>query len=236
MTHFNKSDRTGYIRDMFGRISGQYDLVNRLISLGRDLRWRRYAIKKAVLPKAGRLLDVGTGTGDFAIEALTLDSTLRVTAVDFSLQMMTVGRSRKDGRMVLWCNADALRLPFPDAVFDAVISGYLIRNVHDARRAFEEQMRVVKPCGRVVCLDTVPVPNKITRIPVMLYLKMVIPLLGWLITRDRAAYTYLYKSTQAFMTPEQLASTMKSAGLLNVSHQRFMFGTMALHTGIRPVK
>ena len=233
-TYLNKPDRTGYIRDMFGRISGQYDLVNRLISLGQDRCWRRRLVNRAMLPKAGRLLDVGTGTGDIALEALSLDSTLRVTAVDFSFQMLTVGRSRKDGRRVLWCKADALQLPFPDAVFDAVASGYLIRNVHDARRAFEEQIRVVKPGGLVVCLDTVPVPNKITRLPVIFHLKIVIPLLGWLIVRDREAYSYLYKSTQAFMTPERLASTMKTAGLFNVSHQRFMFGTMVILRGLRP--
>ncbi|MBW1738866.1 MAG: class I SAM-dependent methyltransferase, partial [Deltaproteobacteria bacterium] len=101
--------------------------------------------------------------------------------------------------------------------------------------AFEEQMRVVKPGGRVVCLDTAPAPRNVLRLPVLFHLKTVIPLLGTLIARNRAAYRYLSQTTQAFMTPEQLASTMRSAGLKHVSYQRFMLGTMAVHTGLRPI-
>jgi demethylmenaquinone methyltransferase/2-methoxy-6-polyprenyl-1,4-benzoquinol methylase len=220
---------------MFRQISARYDLMNRLISLGRDRSWRRNAVRNAALPKGGRLLDVGTGTGDIALEALRLNSTLNMIAVDFSFQMMMVGRGRPAGQKVIWCNADALQLPFPDATFDAVTSGYLVRNVMDIRQAFKEQMRVVKPGGRVVCLDTAPVPSNVMRIPVLFHLKIVIPLLGALIARNMTAYRYLCKSTQAFMTPEQLASTMRSAGLQDVSYQRFMFGTMAVHTGLRPI-
>jgi demethylmenaquinone methyltransferase/2-methoxy-6-polyprenyl-1,4-benzoquinol methylase len=235
VTCIKRTGRSEHIRDMFEQISGRYDLMNRLISLGRDRSWRRHAVIKAALPKGGRLLDIGSGTGDIALEALLSDPGLRVTTVDFSFQMIMVGRRRPAGQKVFWCNADALQLPFSDATFDAVTSGYLIRNVIDPCRAFEEQMRVVKPGGRVVCLDTAPVPSKAMQIPVLFHLKIVIPLIGSLIARNRAAYTYLCKSTQAFMTPEQLVSIMRSAGLRNVSYQRFMFGTMAVHTGLRPI-
>ena len=223
------------VRKMFGRISGSYDLMNRLITFGRDRSWRRYVVRKAARPKGGRLLDVGTGTGDIALEALRLDSTLSVTAADFSLRMMHVGRRRPTGQSVLWCHADALKLPFPDATFDAVTSGYLVRNVINVGLAFEEQMRVVKPGGRVVCLDTSPVPRNALRPFVLFHLKVVIPLLGHLVTRNRAAYMYLPKSTQAFVTPDQLASIMRSAGLKDISYRRFMLGTMAVHVGVRPV-
>lgn len=235
MTYTNGPDRAEYIRDMFGRISGRYDLMNRLISLGRDRAWRRQVVKKAALTKGGRLLDVGTGTGDIALEALRSDSTLRVTAVDFSLRMIVVGRGRPGGKRILSCCADALKLPFSDAVFDAVASAYLIRNVIDQRRAFEEQIRVVKPGGRIVCLDTSPVPCNALRPFIWFYMRAVIPLIGFLIAGNKAAYCYLPNSTQAFMTPEQLASTMRSAGLDDVCYQRFMFGTMAVHTGVRAI-
>jgi demethylmenaquinone methyltransferase/2-methoxy-6-polyprenyl-1,4-benzoquinol methylase len=227
-------DKAVGLREMFGRISGRYDLMNRLITLGRDRYWRRYMVKKAALPKGGRLLDVGTGTGDISLEAQRRDPALRVTAIDFSFRMIQVGRLRPTGQSVLWCQADALNLPFPDAAFDAVTSGYLVRNVIDARQAFEEQMRVVRPGGRVVCLDTSPVPRSALRPFVLFHLKVVIPLLGYLLTRNRAAYTYLPESTQAFMTPDQLASIMRSVGLKEVSYRRFMLGTMAVHTGMRP--
>ena len=230
MTYLKGSDRAEYVREMFGQISGRYDLMNRLMTLGQDRYWRRQVVRKTLL----RLLDIGTGTGDIALEALRRDPALCVTAVDFNSRMINVGRGRPGGQRILWCCADALKLPFADATFDAVTSGYLIRNVIDARRAFKEQMRVVKPGGRVVCFDTAPAPRNMLRPFILFHLKIVIPLLGTLIARNRAAYRYLSQSTQAFMTPEQLASIMRSAGLKDVSYQRFMLGTMAVHTGIRP--
>jgi demethylmenaquinone methyltransferase / 2-methoxy-6-polyprenyl-1,4-benzoquinol methylase len=226
--------RAAQVRDMFGNISGRYALVNRLITFGLDRSWRRYVVRKAELPKGGRLLDVGGGTGDIAFEALRHDPTLRVTTVDFSFQMMQVGHRRPSGHNVSWCLADALQLPFPNATFDAVTSGYLVRNVIDVQRAFEEQIRVVKPGGKVVCLDTSPAPRHVLRPFVLLHLNFFIPLLGYLITRNRAAYMYLPKSTLAFMTPDQLALIMKNIGLEGVSYHRFMLGTMAVHTGVRP--
>jgi demethylmenaquinone methyltransferase/2-methoxy-6-polyprenyl-1,4-benzoquinol methylase len=227
-------ERAAYIHEMFGQISDRYDLMNRLMALGQDRAWRRQAVWAAALPPGGLLLDVGSGTGDIALEALRGDSALRVMAVDFSAQMMQVGRRRPGGQRIFWCHTDALELPFPDATFDAVTSGYLVRNVIDVRRALEEQMRVVKPCGRVVCLETSPARRNALRPLVLFHLKVVIPLLGYLIARNRAAYMYLPQSTQAFMTPDQLAVTMESIGLKDVSYHRFMFGTMAVHMGVRP--
>jgi len=234
MKQLKGSGRNQYVRDMFGQISGRYDLMNRLISLGRARSWRRYAVRKAAPPEGGRLLDVGSGTGDMALESLHRYPGIHVTAVDLSLRMMTVGRRRPAGRKVFWCNADALQLPFPDATFDSVVSGYLVRNVMDVHGAFVEQMRVVKPSGSIVCLDTVPVPRNIIRKPILLYLTIIIPLLGSVIGRNRAAYTYLHQSTQAFMKPEQLAATMRSAGIQDISYRRFMLGTMVILSGTRP--
>ncbi len=235
MTRLEGPERAAHVREMFGQISGRYDRMNRLIAFGQDRSWRKHAIREAALPPGGLLLDVGSGTGDIAIEALRRDSTLRVMAVDFSFQMMQVGRRRSDGQRISWCHTDALELPFPDATFDAVTSGYLVRNVIDVRRAFEEQMRVVKPGGRVVCLETSPARRNALRPLVLFHLKVVIPLLGYLIARNRGAYMYLPQSTQAFKTPDQLALIMESIGLKDVSYHRFMLGTMAVHTGVRPI-
>ena len=227
-------ERAAYVRDMFGQISDRYNLTNRLMALGQDRVWRRKAVHAAALPPGGLLLDVGSGTGDLALEALKSDPTLRIIAVDFSAQMMQVGRRRPDGQRIFWCHTDALELPFPDATFDAVTSGYLVRNVIDVHRALEEQMRVVKPGGRVVCLETSPPQRTALRPLVLFHLKVVIPLLGYLIARNRAAYRYLPQSTQAFMTPDQLAVIMKNIGLEEVSYHRFMFGTMTVLVGVRP--
>src|SRR4030042_3479216 len=117
-----------YIRDMFASISDGYDLMNRLMTFGRDIAWRRSMISMANVPKGGRLLDVGTGTGGIALEALKADPAIRITGLDFTLDMMKAGRKRKFSDQIGWCLGDALRLLFPDATFDEVTSGFLIRN------------------------------------------------------------------------------------------------------------
>jgi len=234
MDHEESNDLPSALRVMFGGISGRYDMLNRLISLGRDRAWRRHVVEKAALPPGGRLLDIGAGTGGIALEALRRDSSLRVVAADYTDQMMLAGRRREGADRIVWCAADALHLPFPHGVFDAVTSGYLIRNVAEAAQAFREQMRVTKPGGRVVCLDTSPPSQNLIRPFVVFYLRFVIPLLGQLIAKDRAAYEYLPRSTQAFMPPDKLASIMKQAGLEDVQYERFMFGTQVLATGTKP--
>jgi demethylmenaquinone methyltransferase/2-methoxy-6-polyprenyl-1,4-benzoquinol methylase len=219
---------------MFARIAERYDLMNRLMTLGMDIHWRRFLVKTADLPVNGRLLDVGTGTGDIAAEALRVNPSVKVTGADLTLEMMKKGMKKPELKKVGWCCADALELPFMENIFDSVTSGYLVRNVTDARKVFEEQMRVVKPGGKVLCLDTSPAPDNFLRPFILFHLKVVIPFLGYLVARDSTAYTYLPESTQAFMEPEVLASLMRDVGLKDVSYRKFMFGTMAVHWGTRP--
>jgi demethylmenaquinone methyltransferase/2-methoxy-6-polyprenyl-1,4-benzoquinol methylase len=219
---------------MFDRISGRYQRMNALMTFGRDRAWRRAVVQEAALPPGGRLLDVASGTGDIALEALARDPAGSVVAADFSLGMMRVGRTRPGGGRILWCAADALALPFADAAFDAVTSGYLLRNVTDRVGAFREQARVVRPGGRVVCLDTSPPPPSALRPLMRLYLRRVIPLLGRLVAGDRPAYAYLAASTEGFKTPAELTAIMQQAGLVDVHHRSFMGGSIAVHTGTRP--
>ena len=228
-------EKVNYVRGMFARISGSYDLMNRLMAFGRDKAWRCLLISIANVPKGGRLLDVGTGTGDIAFEALRVDPTIHVTGLDLTAEMTETGRKREVSTRIGWCLADALQLPFPDATFDAVTSGFLIRNVVDAQSVFREQVRVVKPGGRVVCLDTSPAPRNIVWPFAMFYLKILIPLLGYLITGEKEAYTYLHESTMHFMEPKALTDIMRGVGLEDVTFRRFMFGNISVHWGIRPV-
>ena len=150
---------------------------------------------------------------------------------DFSLGMMIVGKHLPHGEDVQWSGADALNLPFPDASFDAVTSGYLMRNVIDIPRAFAEQKRVLKAGGRIVVLDTSPPPQNLLRPFIEIYLRYIIPLLGRLISGNADAYQYLPESTQKFKTPDELAALMRDAGFRNVQYKSFMFGTMAVHWG-----
>jgi demethylmenaquinone methyltransferase/2-methoxy-6-polyprenyl-1,4-benzoquinol methylase len=209
--------------------------MNRLMTFGLDERWRRLVVRLANLPPAGRLLDAGTGTGGIALAARHRFPALQVVAADFSAEMMAVGRCRPGGGTLTWCAADALHLPFRDASFDALTSGYLVRNVADLPLALAEQVRVVRPGGRVVCLDTCPAPARPLKPLVRLFMDRIIPLLGRIIARDADAYTYLPASTRHFLPPEALAALMTEAGLTAVRWQRLMLGSVAVHWGTRAI-
>lgn len=226
-----KDNKSGNVRKMFKSISGRYDLLNTLITFGRDKSWRKFVVNEASLKHNGLILDVGTGTGKILQEALFSNGSIKAFGADFTIEMMLAGKNEVNG--ISWCCADALNLPFPDSVFDAVTSGYLIRNVTDARRAFMEQTRTVKTGGKVVCLETSPPPQNILRPFILLYLKFIIPMLGFLFAGNKNAYRYLTSSTEAFKTPEELSLIMRDAGLYDIRIKRFMFGTISVVTGIR---
>ncbi len=233
MTHLQGAERAAYVQDMFGRIAGRYNLMNRLMTFGQDLKWRRFVVKQARLQAGDRLLDLATGTGDIAFEALKAVPTVRVIGADFALPMMIVGKKLPMGNKVGWSAADALNLPFPDESFDAVTSGYLARNVINIPRMFAEQLRVLKPGGRIVVLDSSPPKDNIFLPFIEIHMRYVIPNLGRIIAGEKGAdaYQYLPASTQAFKSPEELADLMRTAGIKNVQYKTFMFGTQAVHWG-----
>ncbi len=221
------------IRRMFAGIAKSYDLLNTIMTLGMDSVLRRKVVDLLNLPQKGRLLDAGAGTGRIALAARRRFPRAHIIAADLTLEMMRAGKSRSPGALC-WCAADALRLPFPDASFDAVCSGFLVRNVPDIMAAFVEQARVVKPGGAVVCLDTNPPGNSIMKPLVHLHLDFIIPFLGGLISRNRSAYRYLPESTKAFKTASEIAAIMSSSGLEQVRFRQYLFGTMSIVNGIRP--
>ena len=231
MSHLQGKERAAYVQGMFDRIARRYNLMNRLMTFGQDMRWRRFVIQQAKLPRGGKLLDLATGTGDIAFEGLRADPTLTAVGGDFSIGMMLVGQRLTLGDRVKWVGADALNLPFEDDDFDAVTSGFLMRNVIDIPRALEEQKRVLKAGGRIVVLDTAPPPRNLLRPFIEIHLRYIIPTLGRLISGNPDAYQYLPESTQKFKTPDELAGLMRQAGFINVQYKTFMFGTMAVHWG-----
>ena len=237
MTHLTGDERAHYVQGMFARIARRYDLMNRLMTAGQDVRWRREVIRRAALPGQGRLLDLGAGTGDLGREALRQAPDCLAVASDFTLEMMRVGKQRPAPRRSLarleWAAADALSLPFPSGCFDAVVSGFLLRNVNDIHRSLCEQYRLLKPGGRIVVLDTTrPSPNMFTPL-INLHLHKVIPTLGRLIAGDAEAYRYLPDSTENFLSAESLAEHLQAASFREVGFHRLMFGTVAIHWGIK---
>lgn len=234
MAHLEGQERADYVQDMFARIAGRYDLMNRLMTGGQDLKWRRYVIDQARLPENGRLLDIATGTGDIALEGLRRTPGLQAVGGDFTIEMMLAGKAIPERQAIQWVTADTLRLPFADETFDAVTSGFLMRNVIDVPGAFREQMRVTKPGGHIVVLESSPPKDNWLRPFIKIHLNHVIPTLGRLITGESEAYSYLPDSTQQFKHPDELANIMRQTGLVNVHYKMFMFGTIAIHAGQKP--
>jgi demethylmenaquinone methyltransferase/2-methoxy-6-polyprenyl-1,4-benzoquinol methylase len=230
MTRLTGQERAAYVQNMFTRIARRYDLMNRLMTGGQDVRWRKQVIQLARLERTSRLLDLGTGTGDLAREALAQAPQAKVVAADFTLEMMRVGQGNGP---LNFSSADALGLPFADQTFDAVVSGFLMRNVIDLQKALQEQYRVLRKGGRLVILDTTRPKRNLLSPFIWLHMHAVIPLLGRLITGSSDAYRYLPETTEGFVTAEELAARMAAASFKRVGYERFMFGTIAIHWGER---
>jgi demethylmenaquinone methyltransferase/2-methoxy-6-polyprenyl-1,4-benzoquinol methylase len=228
MTQLTGDERAKYVQGMFTRIAKRYDLMNRLMTGGQDIRWRKRVVELARLDNHASLLDLGTGTGDLAREALSAFPKARVVAADFTLEMMRVGQ--KSGPLN-FSAADALRLPFDASSFDVVVSGFLMRNVIDLQEALEEQYRVLKNNGRIVILDTTRPKKNILSPFISIHMHYVIPTLGGLLTGSQDAYSYLPETTEGFVTAEEMAERMVKTGFHKIGFQRFMFGTIAIHWG-----
>ncbi len=234
MAHLTGEERARYVQGMFARIAGNYDLMNRLMTAGQDVKWRRHVIQQGQLTENGRLLDIATGTGDIALEGLRQHPGILAVGGDFTLEMMQVGKLNSERESIRWVGADTLALPFADDYFDAVTSGFLMRNVIDVAGAFREQMRVTRPGGRVVVLESSPPKKNLLRPFIRIHLNTIIPTLGKLITGDDSAYRYLPDSTQQFQEPEALVEIMRQVGFVNIHYKMFMFGTIAIHVGQKP--
>lgn len=225
---------------MFDRIVPRYDLMNRLMTGGRDVAWRRIAVSEALRhadPARAVVLDLATGTGDLAF-ALRDAGAAQVTGLDFSREMLAEA-ARKDaqmahGRPVAWIEGDAMALPFGDASFDAVTVGFGLRNMPSYLGALREVARVLKPGGTFVCLETTPLRQPLLRDAFAWYFSHVVPWLGGMLSGDRDAYAYLPASSAAFPDAEDLGQTMIAAGLTNVRYLRLGGGTVALHVARRP--
>lgn len=229
-------EKAAYVREMFDDIAHRYDLLNSVLSAGIHKGWRGFATRCACLELGNSVLDVCSGTGEWTPslrQAVGPDGL--VMAADFSLPMLRFGDVRFRQETAQEVQADASVLPFGDESFDAVTIGFGIRNVADRDKAFREMTRVLKPGGRVVCLEFSQPPAGLFRTGYELHARYVMPKIGGAISGRPDAYAYLPASVARFDSREQLAERMRGAKLSPVRWIDLTFGLVCVHVGIKPL-
>lgn len=225
--------------ELFRRIAARYDRMNRLMTLGQDLRWRRAAVRRLLPHAPKRLLDLAAGTGDFARAASELIPSLReVYLVDLAEEMLAYAPAKKPSRSDLTWRilvADAHALPFEEAYFDAITVGYGLRNFTDRPQALREMYRVLRPGGIALILETGLPQNALWKSLFWLYFRFYVPLLGRLFARDREAYTYLPESTAAFPHRDRFLYLCQEVGFTRLSYTLFWGGASILYEVHKPV-
>jgi demethylmenaquinone methyltransferase/2-methoxy-6-polyprenyl-1,4-benzoquinol methylase len=225
-------DHARRVRDMFARISPRYDLLNHLLSVNTDKRWRRAVVEKLrpLLPANAQILDVACGTGDLSV-ALFERIGVRVVGVDFCRPMLELAAQKKP--QISFVEGDALRLPFGDAAFDAVTIGFGLRNLSSVENGLHELRRVLKPNGWAAILEfSRPVVPGFRSLAAA-YCTRLLPRIGGMISGSRSAYQYLPDSVSRFPDQETLSAMMRDAGFAEVAFQNLTGGVAAMHTGRR---
>ena len=226
--------KTAEVERMFNGIAPSYDLLNHLLSFGIDRRWRREAIAglKRFQPK--HLLDIATGTGDFALLAAKMLQPESIVGADLSEEMMKVAaqKAKKEGlaEVLHFERQDCMSLTFPDKTFDALTVAYGLRNYEDLDRGLKEMRRVLRPGGRLVALELTTPPRFPMKQLFAIYSRFLMPLLGRLISGDGKAYAYLPATMEAFPQAEEMTKVLEKAGFSDVAFRRFTFGLCTLYT------
>lgn len=218
---------------MFDKIAPSYDRLNHALSLGIDRRWRRTAVDALGKHQPLQILDIATGTGDFALLLAKRIKPQHIIGADISEGMMAVGREKvkEEGlqNVISFQYEDCMKLSFPDGSFDAVTSSYGVRNFQDLDKGLQEMQRVLRPGGHLLIVELTPPPRFPMKQMFWLYAHVVMPLLGRLISHDDSAYTYLPASMEAFPQPEQMEGILCKAGFTEVHWRRFTFGISTMY-------
>ncbi|GIU88722.1 MAG: demethylmenaquinone methyltransferase [Acidimicrobiia bacterium] len=219
------ADKPRAVEAMFDRIASRYDLLNRVLTFGLDVSWRRRTVASLGLPTGSRVLDVACGTGDLCRELTRAG--LRAAGVDFSAGMLRAARTTAP-----LVRGDALRMPFPDDAFDGVTCGFALRNFAALEPVLDEMARVVRPGGRLALLDVAEPAGGLALAVHRTWFRRVVPFVGGLVS-DRTAYAYLPASTAYLPPPAALVSAVGAHGFEHVAHTTLGLGAAQLVTGTR---
>lgn len=221
------------VTQMFDTISGSYDGLNRVISFGIDVKWRKKVLKLVAAKNPDRILDIATGTGDLAI-LMAQTNAREITGLDISEGMLEVGRKKIDAKhlnsKITMVQGDSENLPFTDNYFDAITVAFGIRNFETLEKGLAEILRVLKPGGIFVILETSVSVKFPFKQGYAFYTKYILPAIGRLFSKDRQAYAYLSESASVFPYGEMLNNILRKTGFIEVKHMPQTFGVATIYS------
>ena len=237
----SENPRDDAVQRMFDRIARRYDLLNRLISLRLDTWWRNQAIRTVVKGQRPLILDFGAGTGDLTFAAArTAQGRGCFIGLDFSARMLSLAQEKKlrarYGDSTHFVLGSALAAPFQDAIFDGLMTAFVLRNVSDLALFFSNAFRILKPGARIVSLDMFPPAKSWFSCVYGVYFYRLVPWLGALVSGERGAYQYLADSVRQFHPPERIADTMRDCGFEGITVRRFLNGAVCMHVAEKPTR
>ncbi|MFT4022293.1 MAG: bifunctional demethylmenaquinone methyltransferase/2-methoxy-6-polyprenyl-1,4-benzoquinol methylase UbiE [Flavihumibacter sp.] len=233
-----KQNKKQQVAEMFDQIAFRYDFLNRFLSGGIDLYWRRKAISQLKAGKPRKILDVATGTGDFALAADKYLKPEHITGIDISKGMLELGRKKVEkagltGRITL-LEGDSEALPFAENEFDAVTVAFGVRNFENLEKGLKEMLRVLKPGGKLVILEFSRPRQAVFSKLYQWYMNKITPGIGSMISRNREAYSYLSKSVKAFPEGEALRAILEQCGYGDTAFKPLSFCIATIYTGYKP--
>jgi len=223
------SSKAAAVKAMFDRIAPRYDLMNRLMTFGMDRRWRREAVAALALPAGSRALDLACGSGDFCADLARAG--VRAVGLDFSGEMLRVARAKRRSACSNLIRADALCLPLRTGSFDAVVSGFTLRNFANLEEPFRECFRILRAGGKIALLEVDTPASPLLRAGHRIYFHRLVPMVGRLIDRD--AYAWLPCSVRYLPGEAQLMAMLADAGFRDLNKRRLLGGAVQLITGHR---
>lgn len=220
------------IRKMFNRIAPRYDLLNRILSLGIDLYWRRCVAKKALKLQPRLILDAATGTGDFIIILKKMIPNAKIIGIDIAERMLSLAEKKLapySFSNIEFQIADVESLPFPNDFFDVITVGFGVRNFENLEKGLTELHRVLRKKGKLFILEPGIPKNPIIKYPFLLYFRYLLPFIGKLLSHDPFAYKYLFDSVQNFPQEEEFCYLCQQIGFQNAYFFPLTFGTCVLY-------
>ncbi len=233
----NSEERIRSVKKMFAQIAPRYDFMNRLMSWGLDIAWRRIAIRMAKFQPGCRILDLGTGSGDMAAELCQQIPDCTILAYDNCPELLEIGQKRKEfqkySNLVHWLIGDGRFLPFREQLFDGVVAAFSIRNMPDLPLVFAELYRITVPKGKIVILDMVQPAPKLYQFLFKFYFKWIVPIWGKLLGSHSEAYRYLYPSIKNFYSEKKIIEALKEIGCKQVISKKIIFQMVTVCIGIK---